>query len=158
MADAKLDPEGFEVHQVLRRGDIIGVTGYPGKSKTGELSIFPTKVVLLAPCLHMLPSKHKGLQDKVNTYIYIYTVDLHLKTEQKPNKSRTQTEHKPKQELRYRQRYIDLMLNEPVRNNFYVRSKIINYVRKFLDCRGFLEVETPMMNMVAGTPTLPHQK
>mmetsp|Transcript_15884 Transcript_15884/g.31124 ORF Transcript_15884/g.31124 Transcript_15884/m.31124 type:complete len:1126 (-) Transcript_15884:229-3606(-) len=116
MADAKI-AENFEIHQNLRRGDIIGVTGHPGKAKKGELSIFPLKVTLLAPCLHMLPSKHHGLTDK---------------------------------ETRYRQRYLDLMLNENVRNNFYIRSKIINYVRRFLDARGFLEVETPMMNMIAG--------
>lgn len=54
------------------------------------------------------------------------------------------------QETRYRQRYLDLMLNQHVRNNFYTRSKIINYVRRFLDERGFLEVETPMMNMIPG--------
>jgi hypothetical protein len=54
------------------------------------------------------------------------------------------------QETRYRQRYLDLMLNPNVRNIFYTRSKIINYIRRFLDSRGFLEVETPMMNMIAG--------
>ena len=51
---------------------------------------------------------------------------------------------------RYRQRYLDLMLNQQVRNNFFTRSKIINYVRRFLDERGFLEVETPMMNLIPG--------
>jgi lysyl-tRNA synthetase class 2 len=51
---------------------------------------------------------------------------------------------------RYRQRYLDLMLNQHVRTNFFTRSKIINYVRRFLDERGFLEVETPMMNLIPG--------
>lgn len=54
------------------------------------------------------------------------------------------------QETRYRQRYLDLMLNQHVRKNFFIRSKIINYVRRFLDDRGFLEVETPMMNIIPG--------
>jgi lysyl-tRNA synthetase class 2 len=54
------------------------------------------------------------------------------------------------QETRYRQRYLDLMLNQHVRKNFFIRSKIINYVRRFLDDRGFLEVETPMMNLIPG--------
>lgn len=54
------------------------------------------------------------------------------------------------QETRYRQRYLDLMLNQHVRTNFFTRSKIINYVRRFLDERGFLEVETPMMNIIPG--------
>lgn len=53
-------------------------------------------------------------------------------------------------ETRYRQRYLDLILNDNVRNNFIVRSKVVTYVRKFLDNLGFLEVETPMMNMIVG--------
>ena len=44
-----------EVHSKFRRGDIIGVVGTPGKTKRGELSIAPGEVVLLSPCLHMLP-------------------------------------------------------------------------------------------------------
>jgi hypothetical protein len=51
-----LDLEGFQaLHGATKRGDIVGVTGYPGKSKKGELSIFAVKLVVLAPCLHMLP-------------------------------------------------------------------------------------------------------
>ncbi|KER23091.1 hypothetical protein T265_08946 [Opisthorchis viverrini] len=53
-------------------------------------------------------------------------------------------------ETRYRQRYLDLMMNEEVRQRFITRSRIINYVRSFLDDLGFLEVETPMMNMIPG--------
>ena len=56
-------------------------------------------------------------------------------------------------ETRYRQRYLDLMINRPVRDNFVIRANIISYVRRFLDTNGFLEVETPMMNMVAGGAT-----
>jgi len=56
-------------------------------------------------------------------------------------------------ETRFRQRYLDLIMNEDVRQRFYTRSKIINYIRKFLDNLGFLEVETPMMNIVAGGAT-----
>lgn len=54
------------------------------------------------------------------------------------------------QETRYRQRYLDLMLNSEVRQVFKTRSKIVTYIRKFLDDLDFLEVETPMMNMIAG--------
>lgn len=43
---------------------MIGVTGYPGKSKKGELSVFPTTMVLLAPCLHMLPNPREGLKNQ----------------------------------------------------------------------------------------------
>ncbi|CAO1424330.1 unnamed protein product [Diamesa hyperborea] len=104
----------------IRRGDIIGINGYPGKTKKGELSIIPTKITLLAPCLHMLPHLHYGLKDK---------------------------------ETRFRQRYLDLILNNKVREVFCVRAKIISFVRQFFDKQGFLEVETPMMNMIAGGAT-----
>lgn len=48
----------------LRRGDIIGCVGHPGKTKKGELSIVPKNIRLLSPCLHMLPHLHFGLKDK----------------------------------------------------------------------------------------------
>lgn len=50
----------------IRRGDIIGVIGNPGKTKKGEFSIMPKSITLLTPCLHMLPHLHFGLKDKVN--------------------------------------------------------------------------------------------
>ncbi|XP_031629459.1 lysine--tRNA ligase-like [Contarinia nasturtii] len=104
----------------IRRGDIIGIEGSPGKTKKGELSIIPKKITLLSPCLHMLPTLHFGLKDK---------------------------------ETRFRQRYLDLILNSKVRQTFQIRAKIISYVRQFFDQMGFLEVETPMMNVIAGGAT-----
>ena len=101
----------------LRRGDILGVVGNPGRTKKGELSVIPSKVELLAPCLHMLPHLHFGLKDK---------------------------------ETRYRQRYLDLIINAEVAQKFQVRAKIISYMRNFFDQMGFLEIETPMMNMIPG--------
>lgn len=111
-----------EIHRIIKRGDIIGITGYPGKSKTGELSIFPTSIELLAPCLHMLPfpKGDSGLGGIADV------------------------------EKRYRQRYLDLIVNPGVRDTFYIRAKIIQGIRKYLDDRHFLEVETPMMNMIPG--------
>ena len=53
------------INNKLRRGDIIGVRGNPGKTKKGELSIIPIEMTLLSPCLHMLPHLHFGLKDKV---------------------------------------------------------------------------------------------
>ncbi|KAL2374097.1 Protein kinase [Blastomyces gilchristii] len=112
-------------HEHLRRGDIIGVVGFPGRTAPknradGELSIFATEVVLLAPCLHQIPSEHYGLRD---------------------------------QEQRYRQRYLDLIMNDKSRNVFITRSKMITYIRRFFDERDFIEVETPMMNTIAGGAT-----
>ncbi|THH12784.1 hypothetical protein EW146_g7371 [Bondarzewia mesenterica] len=57
------------------------------------------------------------------------------------------------QETRYRKRYLDLMLSEETRRIFVTRSRIINYVRRFMDNLGFLEVETPMTSMIAGGAT-----
>jgi len=115
------DVESFiKLNDSLKRGDIVGVIGHPGKTKKGELSIIPTEIQLLAPCLHMLPALHFGVKD---------------------------------QALRYRQRFLDLMINEHNRKTFITRAKIIKYIRKFFDDRDFLEVETPMMNMIAGGAT-----
>ncbi|RLO06753.1 hypothetical protein DYB28_006828 [Aphanomyces astaci] len=114
------EAEYARIHAALRRGDLVGVTGFPGKSKKGELSIFPTSLVLLSPCMHMLPKAHYGLSN---------------------------------QDTRFRQRYLDLILNDETRKVFTVRSKIVNFIRKFLDARQFVEVETPMMNMIPGGAT-----
>jgi len=54
------------------------------------------------------------------------------------------------QELRYRQRYVDLIANEDTRKVFILRSKIVQYIREFLAAKGFLEVETPMMHVIPG--------
>jgi len=104
----------------LRRGDIVGVVGNPGRTKKGELSIIPTELELLAPCLHMLPHLHYGLKDK---------------------------------ETRYRQRYLDLIINSDITRKFQVRAQVISYMRRFFDQMGFLEIETPMMNMIPGGAT-----
>jgi lysyl-tRNA synthetase class 2 len=53
-------------------------------------------------------------------------------------------------ELRFRQRYVDLIMNDWVRDLFVTRTRIVSYIRRFLDDRGFLEVETPMMHPLAG--------
>lgn len=112
-------------HDLLKRGDIVGVEGYVGRTQPkkggeGEISVFVERIELLTPCLHMLPVDHFGFKD---------------------------------QETRYRKRYLDLIMNKNARDRFIVRSKIITYIRKFLDDRSFIEVETPMMNVIAGGAT-----
>ncbi|WVR00200.1 lysine-tRNA ligase [Kwoniella sp. CBS 9459] len=106
-------------HDIIRRGDIVGVTGLPTRTKTGELSLTISSIQLLSPCLQQLPGR-EGV------------VDL---------------------ETRYRKRYLDLIMNQSSRDVFITRSKVVNYIRKYLDAQGFLEVETPMMSMVAGGAT-----
>ncbi|KAJ6028529.1 lysyl-tRNA synthetase [Penicillium herquei] len=114
-----------EQHEQLRRGDIIGIVGFPGRTAPknrpdGELSIFANEVTLLSPCLHAIPSERFGLQDK---------------------------------EQRFRQRYLDLIMNDRARNTFRTRAKIVSYIRSYLDNMDFTEVETPMMNAIAGGAT-----
>lgn len=57
-----------ETHRVFRRGDIIGVIGMPGKTKTDEFSIAAIDVKLLSPCLHMLPEAHVGFKDSESRF------------------------------------------------------------------------------------------
>ena len=67
MANAKMyeSEEAFAaIVDKIRRGDIIGIEGHPGKTKKGELSIIPKTITLLSPCLHMLPHLHYGIKDK----------------------------------------------------------------------------------------------
>ncbi len=56
-------------------------------------------------------------------------------------------------EQRYRQRYVDLIMNDPVRETFRTRTRIINFIRNYLNARGYLEVETPMMHVIPGGAT-----
>ena len=66
----KSEEDFVAINNKLRRGDIIGVRGNPGKTKKGELSIIPVEMTLLSPCLHMLPHLHFGLKDKVMPIIF----------------------------------------------------------------------------------------
>ena len=110
------------LHKSLKYGDIIGVVGNPGRTKTGELSLRPTEITSLSYCLHQLPRQQEG-QNVLN------------------------------KDTRYRQRYLDLIMNNSVKNIFKTRNKIVDFVRKYLRDMDFIEVETPMMNMIPGGAT-----
>lgn len=112
-----LAENSYEAFKKWDLGDIVGAKGILFKTKTGELSIKVSELVLLTKSLRPLPDKFHGLVD---------------------------------QELRYRQRYIDLLVNDQVRHNFRIRSQTIEVIRKFLQQRHYLEVETPMMHPIAG--------
>ena len=98
-------------------GDIIGISGYVFKTKTGEISVHAESLTLLSKSLQILPEKYHGLTN----------VDM-----------------------RYRQRYVDLIMNPEVKDTFIKRSKIISSIRRYLDAQGFMEVETPMLVSNAG--------
>ncbi len=94
-------------------GDIIGITGFVFKTRTGEISIHAKSIELLSKSLLPLPEKFHGLKD---------------------------------QDMRYRQRYVDLIANPEVKNTFVIRSKIISAIREYLNERGYLEVDTPVLH------------
>ena len=101
-------------------GDIIGVSGYAFKTKTGEISIHVQQVTLLSKSLRPLPEKFHGMTNM---------------------------------ELRYRQRYVDLIMNPESKRNFQIRSQFVAYLRRYLDGLGFMEVETPVLSPIAGGAT-----
>ena len=98
-------------------GDIIGITGFVFKTRTGEISIHAKEVILLSKSLRPLPEKFHGLKDT---------------------------------DLRYRQRSVDLIMNPEVKETFKKRSLIIKEIRNMLDEKGFMEVETPILQTIPG--------
>lgn len=157
----------FAAQNMVRRGDIVGVKGHPTRTRTGELSIVPTSMRLLSPCLHQLPGMVStavfGLGQifsppspsprpfPVPAIFFSSALTTFFSTAPPPPyPPKRQHFGITNKETRFRQRYLDLIVNPPVRNIFITRAKIIKYIRNFLDSLGFLEVETPMMNMIAG--------
>ena len=112
-----LGDDAYAGFKKLDIGDIIGVKGFPFRTKTGEISVHVKELTLLSKSLEPLPEKFHGLTDT---------------------------------DTRYRQRYVDLIMNEDVRETFKMRSRIIQEIRTFLAGRDFMEVETPMLVENAG--------
>jgi lysyl-tRNA synthetase class 2 len=111
--------------KLLDIGDIIGVKGYVFTTNTGTISIHVTSFKLLCKALRPLP---------------VVTVDAEGKAHDAVSDP----------EFRYRQRYADLIINPEVRNVFVQRSMIINSMRSFFNERSYLEVETPVLQPIAG--------
>lgn len=117
ISKATVGDAAWEGVGLLDLGDILGVDGSPGRTKTGEVTVWADSVTLLCKALRPPPEKWHGLTD----------------TDQ-----------------RYRQRYVDLFSNPEVMATFKARCRIIDAVRDFLRGRGFLEVETPMLQPIYG--------
>ena len=112
----ELGEESYKEFKEYDIGDIIGITGFVFKTKTGEISIHAKEVTLLSKSLRPLPEKFHGLKDT---------------------------------DLRYRQRYVDLIMNPEVKETFVKRAEIIKEIRRFMNEKGYMEVETPILTTVA---------
>lgn len=114
----------YDAFRLLDIGDIVGVEGYVFRTKMGEISIHAQALRLLAKSLRPLPVAKETVDEQGNTVVHDPFSD---------------------KELRYRQRYVDLVVNPQVRDVFVKRAAIIASIRRMLDDRGFLEVETPIL-------------
>lgn len=121
--------DAYENFKLMDIGDIIGVDGFTFRTKTGEISVHVTKLQLLTKSLRPIPIAKEIIDEAGNKQVFDQFSD---------------------KELRYRQRYVDLIVNPEIRNVFITRSKIISAIRKFLDEREILEVETPILQTLYG--------
>ncbi len=111
--------------KLLDIGDFIGVNGYVFTTKVGEISIFVKSFVVLAKTIRPLPLPKTDAQGN----IYDSFTDP---------------------EKRYRQRYVDLVVNPEVKKAFIKRTKLTNSIREYLNKKGYLEVETPILQPIYG--------
>lgn len=117
---SRLDVAGEESHGLFKKADIGDIVGITGK-------VFITEKGETTIQVHQLTMLTKSLRPLPEKFHGLTDV-----------------------ELRYRQRYVDLIMNKEVQNTFILRSKIIRYVREYLDNHAFLEVETPVLHNLAG--------
>ena len=110
--------------RLLDLGDFIGIEGFVFRTQTGEISVHAKKLTVLAKSLRPLP-------------IVKYKDGVAYDSFEDP-------------ELRYRQRYVDLIVNDGVKDTFLKRSKIISTMRAVLDEAGYTEVETPILQSIPG--------
>ncbi len=115
--------------RLLGIGDIIGIHGFVFTTQTGEISIHVQNFSLLSKSLKPLPI----VKEKVDETGNLKTWDAF-------------TDH----EQRYRQRYVDLIVNPEVRNTFIKRTQVVDSMRNYLNERGYLEVETPVLQPLYG--------
>jgi lysyl-tRNA synthetase class 2 len=114
----------YDAFRLMDIGDLIGIEGFVFRTKMGEITVHAQKLVLLSKSLRPLPIPKEKTDEHGNKVVYDPFSD---------------------KELRYRQRYVDLEVNPQIRDVFLKRAKIIATIREFFDKRGYLEVETPIL-------------
>ena len=123
-------PEGYYntiFKRLLDIGDIVGIRGFVFRTRMGEVTIHATALELLSKALRPLPAV-KQQDDEVFNEV-------------------------TEKEFRYRQRYVDLTINPEVREVFVQRARMVTALRQFLDDKGYIEVETPVLQPLYGGAT-----
>ncbi|MBL3656540.1 lysine--tRNA ligase [Fulvivirga sediminis] len=115
--------------KLLDRGDFIGIKGYVFTTQTGELSIHVTSLVVLSKSLKPLPVVKETKDEEGNVVKH---------------------DAFSSPELRYRRRYVDLVVNSDVKDTFIKRTQLVNSMRNYLNDKGYLEVETPILQPLYG--------
>ncbi len=115
--------------KLLDIGDIIGVKGYVFTTQTGEISIYVNELKVLSKSIRPLPIVKETKDKEGNIKLHDAFSDP---------------------EQRYRQRYVDLIVNSDVKETFKKRTKLVNSIRDYLNNRGYLEVETPILQPLYG--------
>jgi lysyl-tRNA synthetase, class II len=120
----------YENFKLLDIGDLIGANGFVFRTRTGEISVHVESFELLAKAIRALPVVKEEIDEATGEKIvHDAVVD---------------------KELRYRRRYVDLVVNPQIRDTFRKRSLIISTIRRFFDSFGYLEVETPVLQPLYG--------
>ena len=114
--------------KLIDMGDIVGVHGHVFKTKMGTISIHISQLTLLAKALKPLPMVKEVIEDGVKKTYDAFTAP----------------------EQRYRQRYVDLIVNPRVRETFIKRAQLIRSIRQYLEAQSYLEVETPVLQPIYG--------
>ncbi|MCR5314515.1 MAG: lysine--tRNA ligase [Bacteroidaceae bacterium] len=125
--DENKDMYNVVFKKLLDLGDFIGVKGFVFRTQTGQVSVHAQEITVLSKSLRPLP-------------IVKYKEGVAYDAFEDP-------------ELRYRQRYVDLIVNEGVKETFEKRTKVISTLRRVLDEAGYTEVETPILQSIAGGAT-----
>ena len=120
---------GWSLVELLDLDDHVGVVGTLMKTRTGEVTVRATRLELLSKSLRPLPRGKVQVAEDGETRVFGGLADP---------------------EVRYRQRYADLAVHPEVREVFRLRSRLVSRIRAFLDARGFLEVETPILQALYG--------
>lgn len=126
---AQVGEEAFDLVKMADIGDWLGVTGPMMRTKTGEFTLQAATVELLSKAVRPLPIPKEKIGEDGQKVIFDEFKDV---------------------ETRYRQRYVDLALNDGVRDTFYKRTRILQAVRSYLLEQGYLEVETPVLQSIYG--------